>query len=1077
MSVHPLNRFLLVTASTLACVAGLTATANAQTGPDRAENSPGIVIRDDLNLNTSPPAGAFDNLVNLTGVGQVATRPSQATTGLGVCSGTLINPRTVIFAAHCVNTQAANTYGFASGGTAISVGFSADNRPGIRRWLGLDGGTRNTTDLSTNIYNVEQVWYDPRSVAKSFLEADVALATLDTHADGIPTWTMLFSPLTAETHGIINGYGGRGLGANGANLGIDFRRRIAENMISSLSSLNDRNNFLFGPGNVGLPQSVYQLDFDSRVGQAAYNTNPALGPVSYDFDLFNGSILPNEGTTAGGDSGGPLIADRAFDKPVVVGVLSGGSRFFGPQPFSSYGTSAFYQPLFLFWDQIVANNSYVYATSRPGSRNWNDSNHWIQAMDPNYAIAVDGSLVNALPTTPALGISGDTPKFGTVCFLDDCLNLASAGVPAANGPPVFVEGGPGSRMFIPNNVVGNPSAGIKSRYFEVTLNGPGRTSLTSNITIDRLNIGGQSTLDINSTGSLKIWGDYTQTGGWLNVDGTARSGEAFLGFGLLSGNGLFDPTFLTSVRGIIAPGGHDKVGVFTIAADVILSSASLNYFDVSRTGGDKLAIISDAQNIGKISLGGTAAILNGVGNKSAVFGQTFEIITAQGGVRDRFNIVTGKVGVLYPELEYLPNSVVARMRALQFGDFLPANGIANPYSLAFGRGLDRLRAGSFNDLSKVYAIIDVQEAGQLNQTFQGLSASVAGRATTLDEKQTSRMRTLVSDRLSVLGTAQARGGTLRLLGNGDVFREGSGLTATSASQVSLTQNYQGSTSSAVKLPENVSGFMAAGYTRSSLAGVSNDGRTNEGSWQIASGLEFGLNDRTTLATAFGFAEGEQSFSGGRANVTTNQAVAYGSYRLGGGFYVGGQASFARSRIEASSLAIGNNPFGAAKTSASSLIGEIEAGRNFDLGGVQLTPRASIAYSAYNVSGFGGNGGGDLALAVDNISRKGFEAKAGLKIAGSAKLSPTSSWSLQPEMKLDYVRRLSGNETNLQVRFLAAEAIGINLPVALQDASYGELKGGFKLTNGVVEFGAAVESRIGGQLYRDDRAAVNMAIRF
>ena len=202
------------------------------------------------------------------------------------------------------------------------------------------------------------------------------------------------------------------------------------------------------------------------------------------------------------------------------------------------------------------------------------------------------------------------------------------------------------------------------------------------------------------------------------------------------------------------------------------------------------------------------------------------------------------------------------MRALQFGDFLTANKIANPYSLAFGSGLDRLRAVSFNYLSKVYAIIDVKEAGQLNQTFEGLSASVAGRATTLDEKQTSRMRTLVSDRLSVLGTAQAHGGTLRLLGNGDIFREGSGLTATSASQVSLTQNYQGSTSSAVKLPENVSDFMAAGYTRSSLAGVSKDGRTNEGSWQIASGLEFGLNDRTTLATAFGFAEGEQSFSGG-----------------------------------------------------------------------------------------------------------------------------------------------------------------------------------------------------------------------
>jgi subtilase-type serine protease len=146
------------------------------------------------------------------------------------------------------------------------VGFSANNLPGVRRWVGLDGGTANQTDLGTNIYNVEQVWYDERSVPLGFLEADVALATLDTHADGIPTWTLLFSPLTEETHGIINGYGSRGLGLNGDTLGIDFRRRIAENMILSLSSLNDRNNWLFGPEDYGLPQSLYQLDFDNPAG-------------------------------------------------------------------------------------------------------------------------------------------------------------------------------------------------------------------------------------------------------------------------------------------------------------------------------------------------------------------------------------------------------------------------------------------------------------------------------------------------------------------------------------------------------------------------------------------------------------------------------------------------------------------------------------------------------------------------------------------------------------------------------------------------------------------------------------------
>jgi hypothetical protein len=66
---------------------------------------------------------------------------------------------------------------------------------------------------------------------------------------------------------------------------------------------------------------------------------------------------------------------------------------------------------------------------------------------------------------------------------------------------------------------------------------------------------------------------------------------------------------------------------------------------------------------------------------------------------------------------------------------------------------------------------------------------------------------------------------------------------------------------------------------------------------------------------------------------------------------------------------------------------------------------------------------------------------------------------------------------LQLRFLDASNVGIALPIALQDASYGELKGGFTLTNGVVAFGAVVETRTGGQLYRDDRAALNFSMAF
>ncbi|MEO9600559.1 autotransporter domain-containing protein [Parasphingorhabdus sp.] len=1083
MSFRSINRLLLATASSATCIAGLSTAAQAQTAPTFAEDAPSIVIRDDLTLDDSPPVGVFDNLVDVTGVGQMTVRADQSSTSLGLCTGTLINPRTVLFAAHCVNSQAADSYGFDSGGTAIAFGFSADNLPAVRRWVGLDGGVANQTDVDFNIYNVEQVWYDERSLPTGFLEADVALATLDTHAGGVPTWTMLFSPLTAETHGVINGYGARGLGPDGSNLGIDFRRRIAENMISSGSSLNDRNNFLFGPADYGLPQTLYNTDFDSPAGQDAFDASNG----AFDFDLYDGAALPREGTTAGGDSGSALVADELFDTPVITAVLSGGSRFFGNdptdpltfQPFSSYGTQSFYQPLYLFWDEIVANNSYVYASSLPGNGDWLDADHWVQDMDPNYGISVDGELVNALPGFEAPGVSGDTPKFGNICFLDDCLDLSTLSVAFDEGTPnsVFIEGGPGSVNFVPNNVVADPSTGIRARYYEVTLAAHGKTKLRDDVTIDRLNLQGAARLNIRKQGNLTVLGDYTQTGGWLDLDGSLTTGEAFLGSGLLTGTGLFDPTFLTSVSGSIAPGGHfGDTGTLTIAGDVILASETLTVFDVGRRGNDKIAVIGDADNAGIISLGGTAAVVNAFGRRGARYGQTFEIITAEGGVENSFDNVVGRIGVLYPELQYEPNAVVARMRALRFSDFFKSGGVRNPFSRAFGHALDGARHRSYADLADVYGLIDVMEVGELNTTFQSLSASQAGRTTTLDEKQSSTMRTLVSDRLSLLGTHQGTAGKIRIMGAPEVLSAGRQFTGSTASQMSFAKNYQSSNWNAVTLPENMSGFMSAGYNRSSLAFSDNPEGTEQGSWHIAMGLEFGLDDRTTMGTAFGYANGDQQVGGTIANVETNQGSVYGNYRLGRNFYVGGQATVAYSQLDSSSRGVGGLSANGLNTNSLTFASEIEAGYNIEVDGLLLTPRASLSYSSYSVDGFR-DSAGSLAMAVDEISRAGAEAKFGLKLSGSSKMGFASGWSFQPEMKMDYVNRLSGNDTNFQVRFLDAENVALALPIGLQDASYGEMSGGFSFTNGPLSFGAAVESRLGQQVYRDDRAVVNMSLRF
>lgn len=1071
------------------------------------EDTPHIITNDAVPNTTPAPGGSLDLTgvnfgfaTGVNGIGQMFVRPNPATTGQSLCSGTLINPRTVIFAAHCVNTRPAEAYGpngVANGlnpnGTPISFGFAADNLPGLRQWLGLasvTGGTdanpalRGATNLNRALFAVEQVWYDPRVLgpqSNGFLEADIALATLDTPAFGIPTWAVLFSPLTGETHATITGYGVNGTHTSaGAPCtapftsarcsplgGIDYRRRAAENMLSSLSSLNDRTAVIFNALGVN-PQSLYMMDFDSPAGVF----NPAAG--IYDFDLYDGAALPREGTTAGGDSGGPLIVDQKFNRPVVVGTLSGGSRFFGPQRFSTYGTSSFYQPLFLFWDAIVANNSYVYAGNLAGDGAWEDDSHWIQLMDPAYQVERNGALVNDLPDTPALGMTGNTVKFGTICFnicVDAANDSEATPFPVGSGTGLVIAGGPGSTGFVPNNISANPKTGVKARYYDVTLTAAGTTTLSSAATIDLLTIKGATKLNVAEAGSLSVLGEFNQWQGWTNIDGLLRvRGDTLIATGLLTGKGTLDPTFLTVAAGIVAPGGGDKVGTLTIQGDVILASLASLFIDVQRGKADRLTVTGDTLNTGILDLTSSPSVVfNKVTDTAAPrFGETYVIASATGGVQGTFGTAYTFQGVLRPELTYTANEVKALMRAGSLVTILDGQ---NSTAIAFASALDALRGSSYSQLWNLYGAVDWMNGSQLSSTLASLSPRIIGETVSLQDQQSRTLMTTIGSRLSLLGTGRASG--LTRIGEPLSAVAGAGVDKDALARRSFALS---GGQRVADLPGGLTGFVSGGVetAQNSYGGTGAD--AGQRSIHAAMGLETPLGSHGTLGTAVGYAEGLSSPSGDRSKTRTTQAAAYASLNLGGGAYVGGVLAAEMSSADLNRFSTDGvstlRLSGASRSTRYTAMAE--AGFREAIGsGLAITPRVQLGYGQYSLDGFS-EGGGETALTLDSLDVKRLETRFGAKLDGTA---TAGGWTISPQVEADYVQLLSGANGGALVRFAAAPDYQFALPLTDGGSSWAEFKGGVRLTRDKLELGANVQQAIGNRAWQDQRASVDLTVRF
>lgn len=1074
----------------------ILAPASSIAPPEQSILEPQVVISD-----PGTPATALDPN-DVTGIGQMIV--DQQNGYIGLCTGTLINPRTVIFAAHCVNEKSDGSgfqdpwgYGADNGGLPIAFGFRANNNTRGNSAFGnwLFGGYQ--TDVANYLYNVNQVAYNPAStqlgLGNNFLQGDVAIATLDTPAANVPTWAILLSQLPAPAaidgvtgtnyHVTIAGYGNNGVGDTGEVNPVDYRRRVAENYIGILGSLDDATLLLPIPA-YGLPQNLFQLDFD----------DPARGTLNasiYDFNIFKDDATAGEGITGEGDSGGPLILDDTFSRKLVIAVLSGGDRFYQGQPSGGYGTTSFYQPLYLFWDWIAANNNYHYVGAKSGDGNWMDPSHWVSTIDPNYMTIVDGDLVNGVPGYAGDGINGTSGKFGEICFdqpgYSNCYNLAT-GVQTINGvetqydpdggapgeiplpDPTIDNGLPGATDFVPVNRDPDNANHVRARYFDVTLAAAGTTTLDADVTIDRLSvIGKDAKLKVTDAGSLTSLIDVTQTGGLVDVDGTITTpGDYLLMAGGLTGNGRINTPYLTSITGMIAPGGVGSVGTLTVGGNVILSSGNVLMVDMAGNGNvDQLAAVANPNNgaEGLASIGGSV-LISPVGSYVPHYSDGGTILTAEGGVEGTFNSTSSLSAILYPKFTYGANSVAFTIAARPYGSVVNAG---SAVQASYASLLDRSR-GHYSSLSELYNQLDLMSIDGIQATLESLAPRTETTRTALGVMATDNMASFYRDRIALARSGEG-GGTLAMIGK--PFQ----LAALSNSNMPFTPEVQTDagggmvTAPSVKLPSNVSAFIAGGYLdghSDPMPSATAPRHDSLDGFYIAAGGEMTDDAGGMVGLSFSYSDTKgHATPDQRAKGKLYQGTLYAASNLGG-LTLTSQASaglFATDTLRR--VAIGSVDYSLRqRDNALALSGEVNLGKDLGSpGGLVLTPKVGLRYNHLGFSK-AAETGGDAALAVDRDSYDSLQGRAGIDLGGSA-------GAIKPRLHAAFVHDFNDQPDVFTAGFVGGGGVMSPFALASSDRNWGEVGGALRYEAANVSFDVGVDATIGrGDLnYRSYRGGV------
>ncbi|MGN7998545.1 autotransporter domain-containing protein [Sphingomonas sp. 22176] len=567
------------------------------------------------------------------------------------------------------------------------------------------------------------------------------------------------------------------------------------------------------------------------------------------------------------------------------------------------------------------------------------------------------------------------------------LDVTQGTVVAANQAAI---GGNGGAIRLQN--AGTLTAGSNLTITQAVLVGDGGGVIDTGASTVRLTGGsmGGNCLIKQGSGTLVLASDAANAIGACVQQGTMSFDSTFAGnvfvdaVGTARGNGTVQGNM--QVAGTLAPG--NSPGRLVVAGSVTQGAGSTLSIDVDGitagigAGHYDTLVLTGATSV-YTAAGTLAPKLRGItGDATNSFtpnvGQTFEIVTAEGGVTGSFAALTqpsaGLAANTRFDVIYGSKAILLAVTPDSYARYLATGAGSNAVAAATALDAARPAAGvrTAGVTGALFANLATLPGGAIGTSFQQLAGGLHADAIEAQLQANQAVRDTMVQRVRSRGTVAGEGA--RKTGLWGAFN---------AQRIDVDGDATGN------------GYRATSYGYT--LGVDHQATNN-----LVLGVAATYKDVDTRATALGTAK-VKGYGGALYGVWTkgpdyvtgvidfnvDDYTVRRNVQMGGG-------------VEALKGDGKGFSFGA----------DIEAGHRFDLGALGVTPVAGIAYDRVERDAFGETGG-SAALRFDGEGRTGWTGRAGVRVDGAV------GSMVRPFVSAMAVQQLGDNRTSLQARLVGA----------------------------------------------------------